>query len=127
MKKLTFISLLIVFTSCQKEAYEDVSEYAGDYSLEYIEVSQLEFMLPEQVEGDIGIRVQKNGTIKTYVDNKFHSKYKMKELIEKKGNERTFNYGQLFQDGITVKFYDGDRIEISTFPYKGEKNVFHKH
>lgn len=120
------ISILIVLAACQKEAYEDVSDYAGDYSLEYIEVSQLEFMLPEDVEKKAGIRVQKNGTIKTYVDNKFHSKYRMKELIEKKGNERTFNYGRLLQDGITVKFYDGDRVEISAFPYKEEKNVFHK-
>lgn len=125
MKKVLIIFLLIL-ASCQKEAAEDISHYAGDYSLEYIEVSELEFMLPEEVETEAGIRVQKDGTITTFADNKRHTKYRMKELIEKKGNELTFNYGRLLQDGITVKFYDNDRIEISAFPFKGEKNVFHK-
>ncbi len=120
------ICALIIIASCQKENFHEASNYSGDYSLEYIKVSDFEYMLPGDIETKAGIRVKKNGTIKTYVDNKLHSKYSMKELVKKNDEEQVYNYQRTLQDGITVTFYDGNRVKLSAFPYEGEENVFRK-
>ena len=122
--KYLIIILIVLISSCRKEGQNSLAKYRGEYHLTHIKVSDINFITPNEMEDEVGIKITHNGDLKTFINGKLHRKYKLQKASLKENDTIIAAYKWENNKPISVILYNTNSVLTSIFPYENHNNFF---